>query len=121
MATNEVQHDLLNAKQLGEIAMEDFKSNRLTFSDKLKKLKLKTFSDLTPSKKVVKDGKEIILKMDKELLGRMAIIAQERSIDVKEVFSYPNGPAPWSLAGHWDRCEKQISPLLSKISQKKSL
>ena len=37
--------------------------------------------------------------MDKELLGRMAVIAQKRCVDVKEVFSYPNGPAPWSLAG----------------------
>ena len=44
-------------------------------------------------------GREVIITADKELLGRMAIIASNRSVNPKEIFSYPLGPIPWSLSG----------------------
>ena len=64
-----------------------------------KKTKIKTFDDLAPTKKVKSQGREVIITGDKELLGRMAIIASNRSVDPKEIFSYPLGPIPWSLSG----------------------
>ena len=40
----------------------------------IKKLKLKTFSNLAATKKVKVQGKEVMRRADKELLGRIAII-----------------------------------------------
>ena len=88
-ATIDMQENLLQAWQKGKFAMDEFKLNRLSenrtvpFFDQIKKLKLKTFSDLTASKKVKSNGKEVIIKSDKELLGRMAVIAKDRLLDPK--------------------------------------
>ena len=85
--------------------LQDFKTNRLStnstasFFDPIKKLNLKTFSNLVATTKVKANGKDVIMKADKELLGRMANISKDRVVDPKEIFSYPLGPIPWSLAG----------------------
>ena len=95
-ATIGIQEDLLQAWQKGKFAMDEFKLNRLTenptvpFFDQIKKLKLKTFSE-----KVKSNGKDVIIKADQELLGRMAVIAKGKLFDPKEIFSYPLEPIPW--------------------------
>ena len=43
-------------------------------------------------------GKKIILKADKNLFSITTIVAQSRQLDMKEVFSHPLGPIPWSLS-----------------------
>ena len=42
--------------------------------------------------------KKIILKADKNLFSIMTIVAQSQQLDMKEVFSHPLGPIPWSLS-----------------------
>ena len=64
----------------------------------MKKTNLKTFKHLKKVVNVQKKDKLIPLKMDRTLFARMALIAQFRKIDMKEVFSYPLGPLPWAIA-----------------------
>ena len=101
----ELQNDLMNAFTKGNCAKKEFYSQRLVegatkaFYDPIKKLQLKTFSSLQKTAKVKTSNKTMSLKADKALFGRMAVIGQQRNIDLKTVFSYPLGPIPWSLAG----------------------
>ena len=85
IATEDVKHDLLNAYDKGVDAYNKFaeeqlsRSRTISFMEKIPKLKLKTFGDL--NKKALKvGGKEIELKIDRDLFGKMAIIAQNRKI-----------------------------------------
>ena len=57
-------------------------------------LKGKTFADLSrkPQSKVTTSC--LLLKENRNLLGRMLIIAQARDLDLREVFTYPLGPVP---------------------------
>ena len=50
-------------------------------------------------KKKVKTSKGIIqLRADKNVFARLAVMAQTRSMDMRQVMSFPIGPVPWSLA-----------------------
>ena len=61
--------------------------------------KLKLNTSTTMNKKVVSyGGKDIELKVDRNLFAKMSIIAQNRKLDMKEVMKYELGPFPWSLA-----------------------
>ena len=66
-------------------------------------------------------GKEIILKSDKNLFSIMTIVAQSQQLDMKEVFSHPLRPIPWSLstADGWLRKTNKAS--LSKYLEQLSL
>ena len=44
------------------------------------------------------NNKLIPLQASKDLLARISLVAQNRSIDPKTIFQYPLGPLPWSLA-----------------------
>ena len=63
----------------------------------MKKQKLKTFSDVY-TKKVTCNGKEIVLKADRNLFGHIIVVAQTRKLEMKQVLSYPLGPIPWAIA-----------------------
>lgn len=98
----EIEQDLLDAHNIGELAYRDFRKNRLQsnlvdFHATMPKKNLKTFSTMS-EKKVKCKGKEIILKADRKLFGHMLIIAQTRQLDMKEVLSHPLAPIPWALA-----------------------
>ena len=55
--------------------------------------------DQDMNKKVVKVGdKDVELKVDRNLFAKMAVIAQHRKLDMREVLSHELGPFPWSLA-----------------------
>ena len=58
----------------------------------MKKLGLKTFSNLRKVEKVGVNDRMVPLKMH-------FIIMQHRNVDLKEVFKYPLGSLPWSLSG----------------------
>ena len=102
-ASNEVEEDLLLAHQKGLSAYSDFLVQRLSasrvksFFDTIPKLKLKTFGSMN-TKRVHAKGKDVELKIDRDLFGKMAIIAQNRQLDMKEVMKFELGPFPWSLA-----------------------
>ena len=70
----------------------------MSFFDPLPRQKLTTFKDAVKTKKVKVNGKEHILKADRKLFGRLAVIAQSRALNMRQVLKYPLGPLPWSLA-----------------------
>ena len=67
------------------------------FHDRIPKMRLSTFASLSLSTVKI-CGKEVVLKADRELFDRLIVTAQTREIDLHEVFAYPLGPVPWSLA-----------------------
>lgn len=82
-----IANDLLNAHKVGEEAYQKCKTNRLEkdqsdavdFYAKMKKQKLKTFSNIA-TKKMKCKGKDIVLKADRILFGHMIVIAQGRKL-----------------------------------------
>ena len=126
VATPDVEHDLLQAKDIGEKAYKAFREQRLQsnppkvkFHDTITKAKLKTFTHL--NKKVsVKAGRnqEVILKADRRLLAQMIVIAESRNLQMKEVLSHPLGPLPWSLATPDGLMRKTNKASLAKELQK---
>ena len=121
-ATPTTRDHLLNAITYGKDAMELFRSERLgaepikEFFDPLKKQNLQTFSTLRPKKVLKVIQKEMVLKADRELFGRMAVIGQSRDIDLKEVFSFPLGPIPWSLGDEFGMLKKTNKAVIAMAS-----
>ena len=88
VATPGVEHDLLQAKDIGEKAYKAFREQRLQsnspkvkFHDTITKAKLKTFTHLN-DKISVKAGRnqEVILKADRRLFAQMIVIAESKKL-----------------------------------------
>eukprot|EP00112_Aurelia_sp_Birch-Aquarium-sp1_P021157 Seg562.12 transcript_id=Seg562.12/GoldUCD/mRNA.D3Y31 product="hypothetical protein" protein_id=Seg562.12/GoldUCD/D3Y31 len=96
--------DLCDAEQKGKLAYERFATERLhedgseKFFERIPRLKLKSFASVLGRKSVKVKEKELMLKIDRHLFGKMAIIAQTRQLNMKDVLTYPLGPVPWALA-----------------------
>ena len=106
VAPSNVTKDLLSAHEVGEAEYQKFKKTRLEedpppvkFHEKMKKLKLKTFSDVN-AKRTYRKGraKEVVLKADRNLFGHMILVAESRQLHTKDVLAHPLGPLPWALA-----------------------
>ena len=97
LATPEIENDLLQAEAFGEKAYKTFCKDRLEsdppkvkFHDKMTKLKLKTFGDLSKKMKVHKGtSKEVIIKADRALFAQMIIIAENRKLKMNDVLCHP--------------------------------
>ena len=48
-------------------------------------------------KKISTKNKEIMLKADRKVFGNMLLIALNRNLDMRQVFSHPLGPFNWAL------------------------
>ena len=103
-ASSDVAQDLLQAEEHGLNRFKDFIRERLIsgnsskeFYDPLQKLNLKTFS-VQKSKKTSGNNPREILRSDRSTFSRIALIAQTRQMDMREVLAYPLGPLPWALA-----------------------
>eukprot|EP00794_Sanderia_malayensis_P020731 gene20733-22764_t len=96
--------DLYNAQHKGKLAYERFMKERFNENEsgklfeKIPRMKLKSFASVLSKKSVTVKGKEIMLKIDRHLFGKMAIIAQTRQLNMKDVLTHPLGPVPWALA-----------------------
>ena len=100
-----VANDLMRARQVGERAYQQLKTERIEsstpktkFHDPLELNKLKTFASLAKQKTVNSNGRALILKADRSLFGRMMIIGQSGKIEVRELLCHSLGPLPWALA-----------------------
>ena len=126
LATPEIENDLLQAEAFGEKAYKTFCKDRLEsdparvkFHDKMTKLKLKTFGDLSKKMKVHKGtSKEVIIKADRALFAQMIIIAENRKLKMNDVLCHPLGPLPWSLASADGSLRKTNKASLAKQLQK---
>ncbi|KAG1677092.1 hypothetical protein GQR58_014009 [Nymphon striatum] len=92
LATPDITEDLLHAHESGKKAYNAFKTERLEqeppvrkFHDPMKKLNLKTFSNLSVKKmKTTAHGKELVLKADRNLFAHMLLVAQNRKLKMEE-------------------------------------
>ena len=125
VVTPDVDYDLLQTKDIGEKAYKLFRERRIQSSPpKVKfhdttKVKLKTFTH--PNKKVsLKAGlnQEAVLKANRRLLTQMIVIAESRTLQMREVLSHPLGPLPWSLATPDGLMRKTRQAPLAKELQK---
>ena len=128
-ATNEIENDLQQAKDIGEKAYKSFSAERLEchppkvkFHDTLTKAKLKTFSDLNKKMKVQKGtANEVILKADRALFAKMIVIAEKRELKMRDVLCHPLGPLPWALASSDGSMRKTNKSSLGKELKKNAL
>ena len=95
----------MKAFEIGEQCYATFKSDRLEkeppakqFHDTMKTNRLKTFSSMCKKKEVKSSGRAIILKTDRSLFGRIIVMAQARSLVMKDILCHPLGPLPWALS-----------------------
>lgn len=100
---DDVADKLLESESRGEeqfvqFARENLLSENPDIYVKLPRNKVKTFS--SSKRLTVKDskGKEINLKMNRDLFARLLLIAKNRKVDLELVLSYSLGTYPLSLA-----------------------
>ena len=74
-------------------------TNTISFCDPISKLKVKTF-ETTVKKVQLKAAEEhlITVKSEKDLFGRLMIVANTRELNIRGVLSYKLSPVPCSLA-----------------------
>ncbi|XP_031341089.1 uncharacterized protein LOC116169200 [Photinus pyralis] len=122
-ASGNTEDFLLNVLQIGEKARNDFliecKNNNERFESPIKRQKVYTFA--SESKKLVKrDGKDTEVKLERDLMGRMLILALENNIDLELIMQYPLTSIPLSL-GHIDGAiNKTAKSALFKYLEKRT-
>ena len=123
IATKEISDDLLSAKKTREEATMTFMkerviSNNEDFFSPITKLKSKTFADLSKKTTIKLQNKEEILKADRTLFARMAVVAQSREMDMRDVLKHSYGPLPWSLAAVDGSYAKTTKSKLAELIEK---
>ena len=104
-APRDIASDLIKACNIGEQNYGTFKTERLKndppakpFHSPLKTNKLKTFTNMCKKKVLKTNGKNVILKADRSLFGRIIVMAQRRNLKMEDILSHPLGPLPWALS-----------------------
>lgn len=77
--------------------IEECKQDANRFEQPIKKEKLTTFRDECAKNHRSTNNKVATLKCTRDLMGRLAIIAARRKLDLKFVFQYPLTPVPLSM------------------------
>ena len=96
-----------------------FQTNEVSYWDAIPKLGIKTFSSMTKKVKVkAGDEKSITVHADRDLFGRLLIVANARQINLMEVLSYELPPIPCSLAHQDGSLRKNTKSHLAGIIEK---
>ena len=66
--------------------------------DPRKKKNLAPFTSMNKIKTFTINSKVIPLQASKSLFAKIALVAQILSLNLRQVFKFPLGPRPWSLA-----------------------
>ena len=104
VASDQVARDLLQYVELGDRAVSDFIQTRLiartvAFHDTCKKLSLKTFASMAVQKTLTSSQKkQLQVKAERNILGQLVMMSQDKDLDLNKLFSYPLSPVPWSIA-----------------------
>ena len=93
VATKEVSDALLGALETGTTVAEEFikkciMDKSVDFYDSLSKNNLNTFKSMAAATQVKVNGQQEILKVDRNLFARLAVIGQTWSMDMCEVLSH---------------------------------
>ena len=107
---------MVKAFEVGEEAYKTFKLTILDddppsvkFHDNMTKQRLNTFSTISTNTSRMK-GQNMVLKADRNLFSHMILVAEGRSVNMKDVLEYPLGPLPWALANPDGSLLKILSP-----------
>ena len=100
---NLIAESLLSSFEKGKQCMKDFIEKRIQakdvgFHEPLPQLKLKTFTALRRKSQAVKDNKMKSFSADRELFGRLMVIAKSRDLDLHLLFKHELSSVPISLA-----------------------
>lgn len=122
--TEQISNFLLNADILGQEQKDEFLekcgSDPDRFEQSIKRNKILNFASDCIKRKISKDGsKEVLIKMERDVFGKLLAIALEKKIDMEECLSYPLAPAPPALChitGEMHKTDK--SALAKKIKSK---
>ena len=121
---NEIADLLVNASQIGTTSMHEFintrlDTNKVCFWDSLKKLKIDTFKVTTQKISLKRTrGKVVTLNADRELFGRLLVVAKTRSINLKEILSYELSCVPVSLVHPDGTMRKTVKSALMPILER---
>ena len=101
--TEAIRRDLEDAYDKGKSAMDTFIDLFLVNMSKsiynpLKKLRLGTFTNMNKKVKVKVKGRDVQFSSQSEIFGKIALIAQSRSIVLQEIFKYPLRSVPYAFA-----------------------
>jgi hypothetical protein len=103
VATSQVEHDLIKAHDLGNAVMESYVEKRLNTEaeglfEPRKKMNLKTFKVMNKTVKLSSGKNEAAaIGADREFFSRLIIVANTRSIDLREVLKFELSAVPCSL------------------------
>ncbi|EFX79054.1 hypothetical protein DAPPUDRAFT_245429 [Daphnia pulex] len=114
VASEETTRFLLNVMSNGEKMRDEFIQNFCndpeSFERPIRRQRLQTFaSEGVRIKKTRTDGKVQELTMERDLFGRILVIALEEKVDIRNVLEYPLTPVPLCfshLDGHMNKTNK---------------
>ena len=110
---------LLTRRSKGQEQMKTFvkkriQTNEVSYWDAIPKLSIRTFSLMTKKVKVkAGDEKSITVHADRDLFGRLLIIANAHQVNLREVLSYELSPILCSLAYQESFSWHHLQPSLS--------
>ena len=81
--SQDIENQLINAKHIGETALEEFLNQRIyssivSFNDPIHKNSLKTFKQGAVVKNICVNGEEVTLRAERSLFGRLLVISPSR-------------------------------------------
>ena len=95
---------LLDSTEKGKKSMKEFiqdrlDTNKVSFWELLKQLKIKTFASIKKKITLKSPNEKVIsIDADRNLFGRLLIVANSREVNLREVLAYELSPVPLSLA-----------------------
>ena len=94
-------------------------TNEVSFWDPLSKLKINTFSSAAKKMEVkATNNKVITLNTDRELFGRLLVVAKQRDIDLREVLNYELSAVPVAIAHGDGSLRKTAKSSLMSVLEK---
>ena len=115
---------LVQSTEKGRMQMNSFvskrlNSNKVSFWDPVPNLKIKTLTTLTKKIQVkAADEKVITVGVDRDLFGRLLIVANVRRLNLKEVLSFKLSPVPVAFAHPDGSLRKTNKSILSSVIEK---
>ena len=114
---------LVTSKKTGEEQLKAFVSKHLdtneqSFWDVLPHVRIKTFASV--AKKTVKSAKDktTTVTADRDIFGRLLIVAKARDVNLKDVLGYELSSVPYALAySDGTICKNVKSELLAELDQ----
>jgi hypothetical protein len=123
VASEGVKKFLLSIPKMGQEKHKEFikacQENPQRFEEPIKRVKLLTFQDECALNKRTSNKKVQELRCTRDLMGRLAVVASQRQLDLEAIFSYPLTPVPLCLfAGDGTMIKTEKSTLLKELEKR---